>query len=262
MKSFSFSVKFLFVFLIIVSVRPASAASVKEVEGQIAELKRVLDSQSQNLATAMNQIQEVLAEFQKVHGQVDTGLHANTAQDQLLQDNQRRLEVMEDKITLLATQLEEIKTVGLLSPSAVKNLNEFQTYQKALSRVNAEDYKGAIGSLKGFVTENPKSPYAANAQYWIGESFYAQQDYPAAISEYQKVIKKYPKHGKIPAALLKQGVSFFKMQSFTEAKDFFTKLVAQYPGTNESVRASGQIREIDRLLELREKESLQRPSPL
>lgn len=260
MQSSILIAKIFLVFLVSGWVLPASAASVKEMERQIAELKRVLESQSQNLATAMNQIQEVLAAFQKVYGQVDSGLHANTSQDQLLQDNQRRLEVLEDKITLLAVQLEELKTAGLLSPSAVKNLNEFQIYQKALSRVNAEDYKGAISSLKSFLAENAKSPYAANAQYWIGESFYAQNDYPAAISEYQKVVKKYPKHGKIPAALLKQGISFFKMQSFTEAKDFFSKLVAQYPGTNESVRASGQIREIDRLLELREKESLQRQS--
>lgn len=252
--------KIVLFFLISGWVLPASAASVKELERQIAELKRVLDSQAQNLATALNQIQEVLGEFQKIHGQVDSGLHADTAQDQLLQDNQRRLEVLEDKIPLLAIQLEELKTVGLLAPSSVKNLNEFQTYQKALSRVNAEDYKGAIVSLKAFLAENPKSPYAANAQYWIGESYYAQRDYPAAVSEYQKVVKKYPKHGKTPPALLKQGMSFFKMQSFTEAKDFLAKLVAQYPGTNESVRAGGQIREINHLLELKEKESLQRQS--
>lgn len=242
--------------LVFVGALPASAASVKEMESQIAELKRVLETQGQNLATAMNQIQEVLAEFQKVHGQVDSGSHADLSQDQILQDNQRRLEVLEDKLTLLTTQLEELKTAGLLSPTAVKNLGEFQTYQKALSRVNSEDYKGAITSLKSFITENPKSPYAPNAQYWIGESYFAQQDYPAAISEYQRVIKKHPKHGKVPAALLKQGISFFKMQSFTEAKDFFAKLVTQYPGTNESIRASGQIREIERLLELKEKEAL------
>lgn len=261
MKSLFPKTKFFLFLLVLVSSLPASAASVKELEAQIAELKRILQTQGQNLATAMNQIQEVLAEFQKVHGQVDSGLHANTSQDQILQDNQRRLEVLEDKAILLAMQLEELKTAGLLSPAAVKNLGEFQTYQKALSRVNAEDYKGAITSLKSFVTENPKSPYAPNAQYWIGESFFAQQDYPAAISEYQKVIKKHPKHGKVPAALLKQGISFFKMQSFTEAKDFFAKLVAQYPGTNESIRAGGQIREIERLLDLKEKEAL-RNQPL
>ena len=230
------------------------AASIDDVRDDVAELKRIHEAQATNLATALNQIQQVLGEFQKIHGQVDQSLHQNTENNRLLQDSQLRLQVLEDKIQLLTTQLEELKGAGLLPPDQVKNLNEFQIFEKGLGKVNANQYKEAISNFRTFLTSHPKSIYADNAQYWIGECYYAMRDFAAAVAEFQNVIKKYPASPKVASSLLKQGLSFFAMQSFEEAKAFLSKLISRFPTSSEAIRAQEALSRIKDLLEAKTRE--------
>lgn len=229
------------------------AAAIDDVREDLAELKRVHEAQATNLATALNQIQQVLGEFQKIHGQVDQSLHNSNEQSRLLTDSQLRLQVLEDKIQSLTTQLEELKTAGLLPPDQVKNLNEFQIFQKGLGKVNANQYKEAILSFKSFLVSYPKSIYADNAQYWIGECYFAMRDFAAAVAEFQNVIKKYPSSRKVAASLLKQGLSFFEMQSFDDSRAFLSKLISRFPGSSEAIRAAEAISRINSLLEAKTK---------
>ncbi|MBX7147543.1 tol-pal system protein YbgF [bacterium] len=233
-------------------------AKGESTEDQVAELTRVLDAQSKNLATAMNQLQEVLAQFQKLNGMVDQNSYTITNQQNIIKDNQRRLEVLEDKNHLLVTQLEELKKAGLLPTTAVKSLKEFQTYQQGLGLLNNDNYQGALTALKTFIADNPKSPYVENAQYWVGESLFAMKDFPKAVSEFQRVIKDFPKGSKVAPSLLKQGMSFFEMQSFDDSKAFLNKLITQFPQSNEAIQAQGVIASIDRVLEERAKEAVEK----
>lgn len=250
---------FLIVFvLVILPQSSVFSASVKQLEKDVAELKRINTAQSKNLATALNQVQEVLDEFQGMYGKVDQSLAGNREQKRLINDNQTRLNSLEDRVTILLEQLEEIKKVGFLSPEQSKKLKEFKVYQTGLSKVNAEEYKGAIQAFKKFMANNPKSTYLSYAQYWIGESYYAMRDYPVAVTEFQKVIKKYPKSRKVPPSLLKQGYSFFEMQAFQDSKAFLSKLITKYPRTNEAIMARGKIKRINELLALKAKEAVER----
>src|SRR3989338_8821471 len=203
---------------------PAWAKTQKDLELEVDTIQRTLDAQSRNLATAMNQMQEILNEFQRMHGQVD--------------------------------QFEEIKNAGLVTPGQTSQWKEFQSYSRGLTFFNANQFKVAIQSFKDFMTQNPKSNYVAHAQYWIAESLYAMQDYPAAVVEFQKVVQKFPKTTKAAAAFLKQGLSFFNMQSFVEAKAFLTKLISLYPNTTEAINAQTVIEKINHLLELKAKEAV------
>lgn len=234
------------------------SASLKQLEKEIAELKRISAAQSKNLATALNQVQEILSEFQGMYGKVDQSLAGNRDQTKLIKDNQTRLNSLEDRISILMEQFEEIKTAGLLSPEQTKKFKEFQVYQRGLAKVNAEEYKGAIQTFKSFMAKNPKSTYVSYAQYWIGESYYSMKDFPAAVTEFQKVIKKYPKSKKIPPSLLKQGYSFYEMQAFEDAKAFLSKLVSRYPRSNEAILARGKIKRINELLAQKAKEAVER----
>ena len=239
---------------------PANAATTKELEAQVAELKRISDAQSKNLATALNQIQEVLAEFQGLTGRVDQGQHGNLEQEKIIKDNQLRLAVLEDQIFSLARQLEEIKAVGLMPQTASKTFSEFQAYQKGLSKLNATEYKEAIQTFQSFISVNPKSRFVENAIYWIGEGYFAMRDYPASVAEFQKVIRKNPEGVKVASAMLKQGFAFFEMQSFEDAKVFLSKVAAKYPQTNEAILARDKIQRIDELLAKKQQEAYEMKS--
>ncbi len=248
-------------FLVLLApIKTQAAPSSSDVESQLAEIKRVSDAQAKNLATALSQVQEVVTDFQGLNGRVDQSLHENEDQNKIIQDNQKRLDVLEDKMNQIFKQLEEIKTAGLLKPAQASTLKEFGEYQKGLSQINAEDFKGAVQSLQQFLTSYPKSPLFENAQYWIGQSYYSMKDYPTAVNEFQKVIQKFPTGEKAAASLLKQGYAFFEMQSFDDSKAFLSKIVTKYPTSLEAVAARDKIRKIDELLAIKAREAEEQKS--
>lgn len=228
------------------------------LQAQIDEMKRVNAAQATNLANAINQIQEMVGTFQSLSGRIDQSLHDNDEQTKVLADNQKRLDILEEKTGLLVKQLEELKVAGLMTAALGKNLKEFQDYEQGIAKINAEEYKDAATTLKQFLATYPKSSLAENAQFWIGQSFYSMRDFSASISEFQKVVGKYPNGGKVTAALLKQGYAFYEMQSFDESKAFLTKLAAKFPATVEATAARDKIRQIDTLLEQKAKEAIEK----
>lgn len=235
------------------SIHSGIAGETKDFQAQLDSIKRTNETQATNLANALNQLQEVLGNFQSLTGRVDQSLHENEEQGKFIADSQKRLDVLEEKVGLLIKQLEELKAAGLMTATLGKNLKEFQDYNQALARINAEEYKEAVSSLKQFLATYPKSALAENAQFWIGQSFYSMRDFSAAVSELQKVVSKYPTGGKAAPALLKQGYAFFEMQSFDEARAFLTKLTNKYPTTTEATVARDKLRKIDALLQERAK---------
>lgn len=223
-----------------------------------ADVNLNLSEEEQTLATLSNQINEMVGQFQGMKGGIGENQKKNQDQDKAVEDLQTRLQTLEDRISLLMAQLSELRTEGLLKPDAKKNLDEYVDYIKSVEPVNAKNYKKAITSLEQFQGKYPKSVYAQDAQFWIGEAYYLQSDYPMAVKAYQKLIAKAPQSAKASLALYKQGVSFLQMQSFEDAKAFFSKVVRAYPGTMEAVQSNSQIHRIDEILAMRKQEELEK----
>ena len=64
-----------------------------------------------------------------------------------------------------------------------------------------QDYAKAEGAFREFIKRNPKDPLAANAQYWLGESFYVRGDYQQAAVEFMEGYKNYSNSPKGPENL-------------------------------------------------------------
>jgi tol-pal system protein YbgF len=121
-------------------------------------------------------------------------------------------------------------SVNTASPSQEEPRDDMEgVYQKAFGTFKKGEYSNALKQFEAFLLAFPKSEYADNAQYWIGECYYQQGDYEKAIVEYEKVIKKYPKGDKVPSALLKQGFAFLDLGDRTDAKLLFNKIKKDYP---------------------------------
>src|SRR4029434_8175672 len=89
---------------------------------------------------------------------------------------------------------------------------------------------------------------ADSAQYWMAESSYGLRDYKKAINEYQTLVQKYPSSPKVTGAILKQVLCFYGLKMYPESRAFFEKVAATYPGTSEAAKASGKIKEVERLM--------------
>lgn len=246
-----------FPFLLLLITLFGVTAQAKRDDGtdvDLTVLQSTVDTHGKNIATMTIQVNEVVSQFQGMNGEIGKAQQKNIEQDKVLKDNQTRLQVLEDKVALLTGQLQELRSEGLMQPKSSQLFREYKAYEKGLELVNAGSYSKAVDELQKFQAENAKSPYVNFAQYWIGESYYLQSDYPMAIKEYQKLLTKNPKSAKASTALYRQGLAFFYLQSFEDSKAFFAKVITQYPQTIEAIQASGQVKHINEILELKQKQ--------
>lgn len=169
--------------------------------------------------------------------------------------NGQRLTEMRDAIAQLESKTNSLEK-GLSSAKAESSsrhkesakeasTDEAETlYQKGYTETTAKDYSKAVMTFQKFLSSYPEHKFAPNAQYWLGEIYYAKGDWEMAILEFDKVIKKYPAAEKTPASLLKQGFAFEKLGSRREAKVLLQEVVEKYPKTSEAAAAKKRLSEI------------------
>ncbi|MEO0087710.1 MAG: tol-pal system protein YbgF [candidate division WOR-3 bacterium] len=118
-----------------------------------------------------------------------------------------------------------------------------ELYQLAYQDMIRGEYQQAIFSFNNFLQKYPNSELADNAQYWMGECYYALGDTERAITELAKVITDYPKGNKVPASLYKLGIIYLNKKNRNKAREYFQKLIKEYPNTNEAKLAQERLKE-------------------
>jgi tol-pal system protein YbgF len=114
-------------------------------------------------------------------------------------------------------------------------------YRTAVDLVKAAKYDDAVAALRAFIARYPRHDYADNAQYWIGEAFYAQKDYPRALSEFRRVVEVYPRGNKVPDALLKVGYCYQAMGQGEKARAVLEQVVNIYPKSEPATLAAKRL---------------------
>jgi tol-pal system protein YbgF len=119
-----------------------------------------------------------------------------------------------------------------------------EAYQKAYDLFAKGDVGGAKRDFKRFLDVYPKSKYAENSHYWLGECYFAEKRYEEAILEFDEVIKKFPKGSKVPDALYRQGMAFLEMNDKTNAKLILKEVVRRFPKSDQANRARKKLKEL------------------
>lgn len=104
-----------------------------------------------------------------------------------------------------------------------------ETYLRAFSDFAAGRYSQAIRGFEEFLQHFPDNEYAANAQFWIGECYYAQQDYERAATEFMTMADRYTHSGRSPDALFRAAMSFQRLGRNQQAQDIIGLLRQRYP---------------------------------
>ncbi len=119
-------------------------------------------------------------------------------------------------------------------------------YETALNSYKEKKYKEAREKFESFLKEYPKDKLASNAQFWLAETYYAEEDYAGAIVEYDVLLKNHPASDKAIGALLKQGYAFIEMGDKKAGKGILEQLVQKYPKAKEAEIAKKKIEEISK----------------
>ena len=108
-------------------------------------------------------------------------------------------------------------------------------YAQALGEYKAGRYDDARAALLAFIAKYPKHPLAGNAQYWIGETWYAQAKYDKAAKAFAQDYQAYPQSPKAPDALLKLGMSLNAQGKKPEACLTYAQLKKQFPVVSQNM---------------------------
>ena len=129
--------------------------------------------------------------------------------------------------------------VATARPSAKTPGNPEQEYAAALATYRAREHGQAVIDFMDFIAKYPKHPLAANAQYWIGEAYWAQRDYRQALIEFEKVFERGP--AKAPDSLLKIGLCHLRLNDLARAQQAWQRVVNEYPKSEPAAMARSLI---------------------
>ncbi len=115
-------------------------------------------------------------------------------------------------------------------------------YERAKQEYDAKNYEVSAVLFKQLLRDHAQSELAGNAQYWLGEVFYAQRQYEAAIVAFDEVIQKYSDSGKVPASILKQGYAFAALDDSRNARFFLEQVQRKFPDSKEARHAEEKLK--------------------
>lgn len=110
-----------------------------------------------------------------------------------------------------------------------------QEYDEAYSMVLNGQYDQAAQRFKHILAAYPDDPLAANAQYWLGESYFGRGKYREAADAFLKTYTDYPANDKAPDSLLKLGLSLDGLGQKDAACATYSELLNKYPGASGAV---------------------------
>jgi tol-pal system protein YbgF len=154
-------------------------------------------------------------------------------------ERDRSLDELGQRLDAVAAKIDRMLTLAEARQAKVAaEANAREEYDTAITLLSAGEVVDAQKRLRAFLTAHPDNELAANAEYWLGETFFLRKDYTAAGWAFAK---GYERNGNSPMAadsLLRLGMTFARLDRKAEACATFDKLQADYPNPSETFGTS------------------------
>ena len=125
---------------------------------------------------------------------------------------------------------------------AVSGPDEKMAYEAAFEALKQGRYSESSQLFSLFLQQYPDGEYAANATYWLGESYYVTQNYEIALETFQGLLSRFPDSRKAPDGLLKVGYCQYELGDSQRAASTLNDVVSRYPDTPVARLAQGRLR--------------------
>lgn len=205
-----------------------------QFNGFQATASQRIDQNSRQMLDMQNQLEGLRQEVARLRGQ-----------NEVLQNQVETLQKQQkDYYADLDARLKkfEPQQVTVEGKEGMSQPNEKPEYDAALKQFQAGDFKGAGNAFSGFIKKYPQSPYMPLAQFWLGNSLYAQRDYKGSTSVLQNMVQANPTHPKVPDAMIAIANNQFESGQKAAAKKTLEQVVAKYPGTEGAQAASNRLK--------------------
>ena len=204
--------KSLFLFFVFILVFPLRFFS--EEEESLDVIYQKISALEQEIATLRNLIEEntyLIERYQEL-------------QQQRYLDLDKRLH------SLLSGELEELNEQSL-NLNDLNSTEEIDLYKEALELFEVSRYAEALEVFRDLIISFPEGTYSADAYFWSGELYLAQEQLEDAREHYLVVAEKFKDHDRVADCLYKLGVIEKVLLNDEAANSYFSRLISEYPNT-------------------------------
>ncbi|MEO5902633.1 MAG: tol-pal system protein YbgF [Gemmatimonadaceae bacterium] len=210
----------------------------------LTTLRTVTDSVS-GFSTRLNRMRaESQADIRELKQQVTaiqqvTGQSQERLQQLRVQLEQRNKQVPPPTRTVVPTGDTLAVRPTAPQPDAPGPNELFQIGKDQLTRGGNRAARGAFADL---LQRFPDSELAADAQFYIAESFAAEGSAASADTAYATLVAKYAESPRAPTALYKRGALAQAAGRTTAARRIYNDLIRRYPNSDEAELARERLR--------------------
>ena len=111
-----------------------------------------------------------------------------------------------------------------------------EAYDIAYASVLRKEYEQAEMGFRQFLQSYPRDRLAADATYWLGESYFQRQRYREAAEQFLKISRENPRSNKAPDSLLRLGMALNGLGARDQACATYAKVGVDYPAASNAVR--------------------------
>jgi tol-pal system protein YbgF len=239
---------------------------MSEIQKQIQTVERKSSSKeeveklNQNVATQTTQLLKSNADTAVRLGELTTKMEQLEAK---LEDTNRRLSQLSQQIAETQGELQRLRgasgapaapgspatalpppTNGNGAKPAAGVPSPSELYDTAYADYTKARYALAIQGFEDYLATYPSTDLSDNAQYWIGESHFAQKKYTEAVADFEKLLKQWPASDKAAAALLKKGYALLELNQKPEAVVQLQYVIHEFPTSEEARLAKAKLKTV------------------
>jgi len=109
-------------------------------------------------------------------------------------------------------------------------------YNRAFGLVKQRKYAQAEVEFKAFLSRYPKNALDGNAQYWLGETYYARKLFKKAADSFLRGYTRYRTSAKAPDSLLKLGITLARLGQKEAACSTLNEMRVEFPRAPRATR--------------------------
>jgi len=148
---------------------------------------------------------------------------------------------LEGKLDEVMGRFSQLQQRVVPPPAAPAGPDPQQLYEQAAQDLTQGRYPLALQGFRDFVQRFPGSDLADNAQYGVGECFFAQSRFDSAAVEYERIERLQPQSERVPAGLWKLALCREKLGQPAQARRVLEDLVRRFPLSGEAQLARDRL---------------------
>jgi len=256
-RRFASGLTTLAVLIAVVGALPARAALFDDDEArrQIKDLSIQTNERIDTLSKAqfelVNQIQALREDNAKLRGQIETLSFelesAKKRQQDFYIDLDGRLRKQEPQ---LAPPGDGTPPAADASPPAAdpgkKAVSdpaaETREYEAALNLFKGNKIKDAAVAFEAFAKAHPDGTLTPNAQYWLGNAYYALHDCKKAIDAHRVVVGRWPQNAKAPDSLINIATCQQELGDAKGVRATLETVLSKYPDSSAAATAKQRLK--------------------